>query len=254
MSGSDNFNIPNSETTEITNIIEPILPINDEIKTERLSFKDKIKDILSTAKTEVKNATLGAKMLVGSLVAMTIYEYGPGNETVTPLITGPVIDSVNGIGGLALTTTIAAGSVISQQLCAGYLSRKVISSFPEVTDTIYKHISDDGDEFIGYRELPRSHRISNAFFLGSTYNVLREAAIKEEKNENELKSISRSSAFISGSAVGATAFSVDLINQTFPENSSVQFGIDVISHPALWISLGVGAVALDVFKSKKDKN
>lgn len=221
--------------------------------TEKLTLIEKLKDVKSVATKQARVASNSGKLLLFGMMGMTAYEYGPGNEVGTPLVTGPFIDMHDGLGGIMLTAGVAGGSVLVQQLFSGYLAVKTVEAFPEVAERIYSHITDNDNvgDISPFNDLSQGEKLSRSFFLGATYNVLREAFLNPGSKNNKLVSVVAKSAIRATLATSTIAGSADLINQQFPDNTAVQLLVDVIANPALWVGASIAVVANDIRKTKE---
>ena len=231
-------------------------PNNEDTDTVRLSRLQKIKDIYGVAREDFYRTTWKGKITLGSLMVMGAYEWGPGNETVTPIIAGRVLDVANGIGGVALTAAVGGGFVAGQQLAASYLARKTAAEFPTVSDHFYQNIGrekESGDvKFRSFDDLSYRRKFLYSTGLGSSFNVLREAAVTEELNQNRLKRVGRTSSLIAGITVATVSGGVDVINQHFSDSEPVQSVIDwSVKNPAFWLGVMGVMWASDYYKSKR---
>jgi len=219
----------------------------------KLTIWGKAKEVGRIAKQEFKNANFKTQLLIASLIGMTAYEFGPGNETFTPLIGGLALGEVKGIGGVALTGVVTASTVLGQQLASGYLARRTVTQAPKVTERMYELMGEDKEDvsYPGFNELALPKRILNAFFLGSSYNIIREAVVNNEYDPDALRRIGRKSAALATLTTLAAGSTVEVVNQAFSDSAAVQFGVNVIAFPPTWILAATGAFAYDIVKNKR---
>ena len=223
-----------------------IPPVEPQISTEKdgttLNLWQKLKSLSSAGKEDFRYTDrLDRAILIGAL-AMIGYEWGPGNETATPLVTGPVLDAANGPGGIALTALVAGGFVAGQQLMAGFLARRTANQFPSVTEKAYGYLNNEGESdserFRSFKKLSLWKKIGYSVFLGSSFNVIREVVAADNNDESDLKRINRTSAAISGSTIALVGAGTDLVNQAFENNQAVQLCIDYgVKNPLLWLGI-----------------
>lgn len=214
-----------------------------------LSFREKLLNSISIAREDLRSTDKQGKAIIVGMVAMGAYEWGPGNETVAPIIAGQALDLADGVGGVALTAAITGGLVAGQQLFSGLIARKAVQQFPRLSDTAFSYANTGEVQELKYRpfsKLPRFKRWLYAFSLGSSFTVSREALMTGNTADSELKKVSRLSAAISGGSIAVTAAGVDVINQRFENNDSVQFVIDHgVKNPLFWLGVMGATIAFD---------
>ena len=200
---------------------------------------------------DVREADLTVKALVAGLVLVTAYEYGPGNELITPLITGPLVRSSRDELGVIAATAVAFGSVAMQQILGAWLSRRVLLASPRTTSTIYDQLHHQPDDaFLNFGQLSFWRRMSNSLFLGSTYNVIRESFLSDSADQRTLRDVGRASAFLAASIVGIIAALAAGLAAAFPTNIVVAAVITVVAHPLPWFGLAILALCLDIKRSR----
>jgi hypothetical protein len=218
----------------------------------------RIKDIYRYAKEDIAKSRLLGKAAIIGLLGITAYEWGPGNETFTPLLTGQFLDKADGMGGIALTAMVAGGFTAIEQLASSYLARKTTTENPNLSQRIYAHISDNNHEdtkFKRFKDLPVAKKVIYPFFLGSSFTVLREAYAAGEMDDEKLKKVGRLSAFITALSVSAIGAGVDTVNQHYADNELVQTALQYsIKSPIFWVSVMTGIFGYDYLKKVHKKN
>lgn len=246
----------------LTNHDDDLLPRKrniDDLLPEKhisLSFWEKIGDVSRTANEDYRLTDAAGKAIIIGFIAMLAYEWGPGNETVTPILAGRVLDNTDGLSGIALTSLVAGGSVMLQQLTSGYLARKTASKFPKVSEKTFKYLNEDvSDEdtelrFKPFDQLPKTRKLMYGMFLGSSFTVTREAMVNNTADEEQLSKINKVSALMASIGTLAIAGMVDIADQVFPDNDPVQMGVDILKNPWLWVAFGIGVVGKDALVTK----
>ncbi len=222
---------------------------------ETLSFREKLRDIVSVAHEDLRSTNWRGKAIILGMIAMGAYEWGPGNETLAPIITGQSLDLADGLGGIAVTAIIGGGFVAGQQLLGGALARKNAQQFPSVAERAFSYMNDEEEEktlkYKPFDDLSYFKQWLYAFSMGSTFVVSREALATEDSEDAELKHVSRKSSAISGSSVALLGTGIDIVNQRFDNNDLIQFGIDWgVKNPLFWVALVGG---LGVYGHHKNK-
>jgi hypothetical protein len=233
---------------------------NPEDIPEGLGKWAELKDVYKYTKNYfLLSRTLG-KTTIASLMGLTIYENGIGNDMMTPIITSMVIDKANGIGGIALTATVAGGFTAAEQLASGFLARKVVDEYPDVSKRLFAHLNSgdkESDELRHkpFKEIPPVRKLTYSFFLGSSFNVLREAIAVGEMDDDKLRKVSKLSTFITSSTVALLAAGVDTLNQGFADNETIQTGLDwTLKSPFFWVGVMVAYFGGDYLYSRHKRN
>lgn len=225
----------------------------NESENTPITFREKVSDILSTARNEIRDTDAYGKAIIISAVLMGGYEWGLGNEAVIPLVAGQALDAADGIGGIALSAAIGGGFVFSQQLLSGFLARRTTEQFPSVGNKAFAYANDEEEDlrYKPFRDLPVYKKAIYSLSLGSSFMVGREATVVGNANKETLIEISRKSSAISASTVALFGAGVDIVNQSYEDNDVVQFCIDWgVKNPLFWIGI-VGLTALRSRKSAK---
>lgn len=220
---------------------------------------EKMKDIGGSAREEFQGTNPYGKLILSALGVMTAYEWGPGNETLTPYIGGQAVDASDGIKGIAITAGITGGFTVAQQLASSWLTRKSVQQFPTVSDKIFSYTNTDPDDeelrFKQFDELPRIKKLLYPFTIGTSFVVGREAFVTGSTNEKEkeLKSVGRRSALIVGGTVAVLAGTLDVADQIIPNGTATQGILNVFKTPYPYVAAIVGVMGRDYLKSRKNK-
>lgn len=228
----------------------------DNSGVEGSSRLDKIKDLWATAKDDLSRASWKGKVALGSLLLIASYEWSGGNETATPIVGGRVLGLEDGLEGVALTASVTGGFIASQQLAAGYLTRKTAEQFPSVGEKMYRIINrsteDSAARFVPFNDLSAQRKFLYSFTLGSSFNVLRETAVTGKMDQEHLKKVSRSSAAITGGSVAVLGAGVEVVNQQFENDANVQFAMSwVVKNPVFWLGLMGAILSMDYLKNRR---
>ncbi len=189
---------------------------------------------------------LGAIPLCAA-TAMTAYEWGPGNETFTPILGGRALDMTTGLRGILIPTVLTTSFTFGQQLLSGFLARKTVEKFPETAKAIFTFAGGDTSDrsFKGFDKLPRWKKVTNASAIGSSFNVLQDALLAG--NTETLKPISRKSATMAAAAVAVITASTAIADE-YVESPIADQAVEVIKNPALWLGLGAAILANNIYE------
>lgn len=219
---------------------------------------EKIQDIGSVAKIDYRSTNLYGKGILLSLGAMTAYEWGPGNEALTAIIGGQVVEMSDGLKGVALTAGVTSAFTLGQQLSSSWLTRKSVQQFPSVANKTFSHMNGDDTlkqdfKYKPFKELPLSKKILYPFTVGTSFVVSREAFITGSTEEKELKHLGRKSAAIVAGSVAVLASAIDTADQLIPDGTLAQSVVDFFKTPIPYIAAVAGVLTKDYIESRRHK-
>jgi hypothetical protein len=181
--------------------------------------------------------------LLGVAVWLT-YEWGPGNETVTPWILVRVLRNNEGIVSVLATAIVGFVFTTTQQLASGFTALLGFSMFHRSSAAAWRRLSRDGRQPPGnWNRLPWPGRAAMAFGLGTTAVALTQQATTGEAGVRRHRREVVQSAVLCGglvSALGAVAAGLAWLGL---EVESLRAGtdrlIDVLANPLLWLAVAV---------------
>lgn len=191
---------------------------------------------------EFRRASVGQKLGLFTTGLFVAYEWGPGNEVVTPLIAGRVLTHTDGLASVIATSVVAGGFTAVEQIASGSTAAYAGSSFPRLAKTTYELYNEDNGDRKPWKDSSFGKRFSYAFAIGSTFAVIREAAVTGKTEKGKLTRTAVSSAAISSTAVaalGAGAGALKMIPETAPEyvTKPADIALTVIENPYTWLGL-----------------
>lgn len=219
------------------------------------SFTQNIRELSRQAKTEMRSSSRKNKLFLGIFIAMMTYEWGPGNDTLAPIVAGRTLDLASGIGGIAITGVTLTGFTYAQQMASSYLAVKSSEEYPKTAKKALQTINsednpDNKPRFKPFDELPKHKQLAYSFLIGSSFNVLRERFVIGRRDKKELLKIGHRSALLVASCVGAIAVAADIVDELAPENSPLKDGIELLKNPLPWLGLMTGLIAKDALVSR----
>lgn len=221
-----------------------------------LSKLQKIKDIFLVAKFDFINSKFAGKVIVAGLVVITVYEWGPGNETFIPLVTGQVLDKANGILGILLTAVVSGGFVFFEQILAGYFAYKTVLNYQNLSKRVFLYFGNpDDSEYLKHKkyfDLPFGRKFIYTFFLGASFNVLREAFLVNSTDKKNLIKIVRFNTCFNALLVATIGGIIDLVNQCFYTNQTFQNILGwTLKNPIFWIVVMTIYFIFDHYSAKQ---
>lgn len=228
--------------------IEPTPELNTR-ELAATSYLDRIKALLGAGAEDYKGASTLQKLGLFATAAFLAYEWGPGNETVTPLIAAQVLNRTEGTWGAVATAAIAGGVTYSEQRVSGELAAYAGSAFPKTADKalgLFDAGEKDDAKHKSWGDLPRKTRFGYAFFLGSTFAAVREAVVTGGTDYRNLRKAAHSSALTAGATVAVTGGAAGILKDVSagtPLESTSEFVVNTAANPLTWLGL-LGASAL----------
>lgn len=228
----------------------------DTILPSELSTRDKLKSIVEVAKQDYKSAgRLGQAVLAGT-VAMTAYEWGPGNEAVTPMIVGPAVDAAGGLKGVAITSAVGFAFTYVQQRASAFLTRRTAQRFPRTSQKSFEIIKGEDKELSDgglkpFFEQSRTEQLTSSFLIGSSWNTAREVMLTGNLDDDHLKKVGKRSALVTATAVACVAAAFDTLDQVVPDDTLAQSVVDFFKSPTPYLIGVVAYFGNEYRKSKK---
>lgn len=212
---------------------------------EHLTYRERFRRLRKAGAEDFGRSGPLHKIGMIATAGIIAYEWGPGNETVTPIIAGIVINNTDGPKGILLSAGIAGAFTIVEQGLATTLMASTVSQFPELAKTSMELSGTDEDPVLRrkpWKELSRRKRLLSGFTLGASYVVPREAAITGNADFKQNLKVGLKSTAMTGGVVAAFAGGVDTIDQVTDNAPAAvetigDIAVTVVTHPALWLGI-----------------
>lgn len=195
--------------------------------------------------TDFRAATGWRRVALAGVVVWLAYEWGPGNETVTPWVVARVIDANDGAAVIALSAAVGFGFTAIQQLLAGFTALAGFSMFMRTSRAAVAHLGAQwGATPVRWDELGFWSRCAVSFGLGTTAVAALQIVATGEVGVRPHLAVIRRSALLCAGLVGVLAAVAGTL--AWAGRRSERFvgpterALDVLSNPLLW--LGVLAV------------
>lgn len=221
-----------------------------------LSYWQRVRKLWDAGKEDFKTAGLGQKLGLLAMAGWFAYEWGPGNEAVTPIIAGQVLNHTNGIAAPLATSAIAGAFTFVQQTASGVTTAYTESTFPKLAETSYKLFNEDEDgenKHKEWKDLPAATKFFYAFLIGTTWSVTREAVVTGNEDKAKLYRTALGSAAVAGTAVAGIGMAAGALKWKADGTSFQPYSdwiIDKMENPLTWLGL-FGAAAL--YNQSKNK-
>lgn len=175
------------------------------------------------------------------------YEWGPGNETVTPWILLRVLKDNEGLASVLATALVGLVFTAVQQLVSGFTALLGFSMFRRSSAAAWRRLSSDGRQPPGdWNRLSWPGRAAIAFGLGTTAVALTQQVTTGDVGVRRHGSEVVQSALLCGALVAALGAMAGGLAWLGREVEALQGGtdrvIDVLANPLVWLSLAAAVL------------
>jgi hypothetical protein len=179
--------------------------------------------------------------LVG-VVAWIAYEWGPGNETVTPWLLAKVIADTDSVWVIPLTALVGFGFTAVQQLASGFTALAGFSMFDNTSRAAWNRLRGQSHIAPGeWSSLGWGARSAIVFPLGTTSVALIQIMTTGEVGVRRHRRVVASSALLCAvlvGALGAMAAALALVGRAVPVlEGATNWILRVLGNPLFWIGL-----------------
>ena len=188
--------------------------------------------------------------------AWFVFEWGPWNEGVQPVIISYPLKHYENISGAMLTVLAAFGVVFGLQIIGGTLTAYALSSMKNTTPLIHQKLESRFAklEKVEYMNLSLKTRVIMSFFIGTSAVVcFQQAVTGETGNRAHRPHVFRSAIYNATTiTVLATAMSIlFLVGKKFQQTEPYADKIlGFVSSPITWIVLMGGSTLYGIITAK----
>ena len=186
-----------------------------------------------------------------ALVAWIVYEWGPGNETVTPWLVLRVIDRADhGVQVVVAAGTVGFAFTFTQQLLSGLTALVAFSLFERTAAAAWERLSVGGTKTLrGWHGASIASKLAVAFTIGTSAVALVQIVTSGRVGVRiHLRAVVGSAAAVGAVAGGIATVAGALVwlGRSVSSLSGVTDSIvDVLGNPLLWLGLAAVALAID---------
>jgi hypothetical protein len=206
------------------------------------SLSDEPLSLRQAVRADVRQASIGQRAALFGLVGWLFYEWGPGNETVTPWLLIRVLRNTSGWGSVIATSTIGFAFTFCQQLAAGFTALTAFSQFEHTADAAWRRLRRFGDTPGAWHTLSWSSRMALSFGLGTSAVALTETIATGRTGVARHRRTVVLSAVLAGSLVavlGAGAGGTTMIAEKVPSwRQPTQTTLTWLAKPWVWLLFG----------------
>lgn len=196
------------------------------------------------------------RLALAGVLAWLAYEWGPGNEAVTPWIVLRIIGSTNESAAVVpVATAVGFGFTLFQQTLSGLTALSGFSMFTQTTQSAWEYLSDGGR-----KDLPRwatmsaPGRAAVVFTLGTTAVALTEIATSGEVGVRRHLRAVLSSALLCAGLVGflaGFAGTLALIGRRVGAlSAATQLILRLLGNPLVWLALAATLIVSETLQRR----
>ncbi|CAB4537959.1 MAG: hypothetical protein ACK5CE_11660 [Actinomycetes bacterium] len=205
----------------------------------------------TAVRADFRSSRWRGRLALIAVVAWIAYEWGPGNETVTPFLVLAVLDRTEaGVASVVVPATVGFAFTLVQQLLSGVTALAGFSMFAGTAQAAWRRLSVDGTKEVrGWHEIGGAAKVAVAWGLGTTAVALAQIVTTGTVGVvRHLRAVVQS-AFLAATGVGVLAAGVGglaWLGRSVPSmRGSTDVVIRVLGNPLLWLGLVVVTLVMD---------
>lgn len=192
--------------------------------------------------TDFRAANWARRFALMAVIGWLVYEWGAGNETLTPWILAKVIKDTHGAVAIPVTAGIGFGFTTVQQLASGFTALTGFSMFDRTANAAWQRLRGENDTAPGeWSRLTPVGRGALVFGLGTTAVALIQIMSTGRTGVRRHASVVVQSAFLCGAMVGgigALAASVAVIGRRVHSLArGTEWILRILGNPLFWVGL-----------------
>lgn len=205
-----------------------------------------VPSLRSSVGADFRDSSWVQRVLLLATGAWLAYEWGLGNETVTPWLLSNVIASTDGARSVVLTAAIGFAFTAAQQLASGFTTAAGFMMFGRTTASAWYRLQARlGEPPRAWAQLPLTVRAALVFTLGTTAVVLIESSLTGAVGVARHRRTIVGSSILCGlivAAIGALVASLGWLGRSIPAlEPTTEWIFRVLSNPLFWIGLVIVA-------------
>ncbi len=199
------------------------------------------------ATADFRNATWPQRLALAGVALWLLYEWGPGNETLTPWLLAEVIAGTDSAWVIPLTAIVAFGFTAAQQLASGFTALAGFSTFERTSCAAWNRLRGPSDTAPGeWSGLGWGARSVLVFSLGTTAVALIQIMTTGEVGVRRHRRAVATSALLCATLVGVLggmAAGLALVGRSVPAlEGATNWILRVLGNPLFWLALIVISV------------
>lgn len=198
--------------------------------------------VAACVRSDLQGSSGRQRALLVATAGWIAYEWGFGNEALTPWLLVSVVSSTSGPWSILAAASVGFAFTTIQQLLSGYTAAAGFSMFHRTTDASWRLLrSRLGEEPRDWFRQPLAMRGLVVFTLGTTAVVLIQMATTGEVGARRLRAVVNQAAVLCGvgvGAIGAVVAGAVWLGRSVPAlESPTDLLLRVLGNPLFWIGL-----------------
>jgi len=208
----------------------------------------------SAVRADLRASDLVRRLALLGAVGWLFYEWGAGNETVTPWMLASVIQGVDGVAVIPATAAVGFTFTTLQQLASGFTALCGFSMFERTSRAAWSRLtSRRGSAPINWHDLGIAGKCLLVFSFGSTavalLQIMTTGRVGVRTHAVAIVQSALTCAVIVGSIGASVATAAWLGRRSASLRGTTDWIIRVLGNPLFWIGLLVlGALAGSIGK------
>lgn len=199
---------------------------------------------------DFRAATWRRRLALVAVIGWLAYEWGAGNETVTPWILAKVIKDTHGAVAIPITAAIGFGFTTVQQLASGFTALSGFSMFDRTANAAWQRLRGHNETAPGeWSRLTPIGRCALVFGLGTTAVALIQITATGQIGVRRHASAVVQSAVLCGTLVGSIggiAASIAVVGRRVRSlTRATEWFLRILGNPLFWVGLLLLGVAVN---------
>ena len=195
------------------------------------------------------------RCLLLATVAWIAYEWGFGNETLTPWILVTVISNTSGVGSVIAVASVGFVFTTLQQALAGHIAVTGFSLFDRTAHAAWHRLETRlGEAPRGWNGLRLAAKALLVFTLGTTAVVLMQIMVTGDANADHHRGVVNQAAVLCGAVVGVLggvlAAAVWAARTVPALEPATDWMIRILGNPLFWIGVLVIVTAANLVRRR----
>lgn len=205
--------------------------------------------IRSVVSDDYATASTGRRLALVGVVIWLVYEWGPGNESVTPWLLANVIGQTSGIAVIPVTAAVGFVFTVLQQLASGFTALAAFSMFDRTATAAWNRLRRSSETVPGeWTTIGWPARCVIVFSLGTTAVALVQVTTTGQVGVRRHASAVRSSALLCGTIVAliaalAAAFAY-LGRKVSALSGATDWILRILGNPLFWLGMLAASAAI----------
>lgn len=202
---------------------------------------------------DFRSARWTRRLALVGVVGWLIYEWGAGNETITPWILARVISDTEGAIAIPITAAIGFGFTTVQQLASGFTALTGFSIFERTSSAAWQRLRGQSETAPGeWSGLTIAAKCALVFGLGTTAVALVQITATGTVGVRRHASVVVQSALLCGTlvgSIGALAASVAVLGRNVEVlRGTTEWALRILGNPLFWVGLLLVGLAVNLLR------